>query len=186
MSRLDVRSCSIDGIKVITRQAKADERGCLERVYCQNELVAVTQGEIITQINYTQTYQEGTVRGLHFQHFPHAEVKVVTCLKGRVWDVAVDLRRGSSTFLNHFAIELFEGDQKSLLIPEGCAHGFQTLTPHCALLYLHSAAHHPEAEGAVHALDPRLAIPWPRPITALSAKDREHPLIENDFQGLDV
>jgi dTDP-4-dehydrorhamnose 3,5-epimerase len=123
---------------------------------------------------------------MHFQYPPHAEVKIVTCLRGRVWDVAVDLRIGSKTFLDNFATELFEGDETSYVIPEGVAHGFQTLTDDCELLYFHTADYKQESEGAVNAFDPKLAIPWPRSVTDISDRDRDHPMIQTGFLGLNL
>ena len=121
---------------------------------------------------------------MHFQYAPHAEMKFVACLRGAVFDVAVDLRSGSSTFLHWYTTILNAYNQKSLLIPEGFAHGFQALTDDCELLYLHTAAHASEAEDGLHPQDPRLAIIWPLPITEMSVRDVSHPNITHDFQGI--
>ena len=102
----------------------------------------------ICQINKTLTREKGTVRGLHFQQSPYAETKIVSCLRGKVWDVVVDLREGSSTFLSYHAVELSADNHKSYLIPEGFAHGFQTLTSNCELLYFHTAEYNKGSGGS--------------------------------------
>jgi dTDP-4-dehydrorhamnose 3,5-epimerase len=111
-------------------------------------------------------------------------MKFVRCLRGRVWDVAVDLRAGSPTFLQWHAVELDPGTARMLVIPEGCAHGFQALEADSELLYLHTAAYAPEAEGGIRYDDPRLDIAWPKPASDLSERDRRHPLLTHDFAGL--
>lgn len=166
------------------RRRIEDERGFLSRLYSAEEFAAVGANKPIAQINHTKTRLRGTVRGMHFQHPPHAEVKLVTCLRGEVFDVALDLRRASPTYLHWHAELLTETNDHSLLIPEGVAHGFQTLTDDCELLYLHSAAYQPDAEGAVNAGDPRVAIAWPLAIASMSERDRRHPLLTADFEGL--
>jgi len=116
---------------------------------------------------------------------PHAETKVVSCLHGEVFDVAVDLRRNSPTFLQWYGAVLSAANQRSLLIPEGFAHGFQALTDDCELIYLHTAAYQPSAEGAVNANDPRLAIMWPLEISEMSERDRAHSLLAAEFEGFE-
>ena len=130
--------------------------------------------------------QEGTVRGMHFQYPPHSETKIVTCLRGAVCDVAVDLREGSPTFLLHHVVCLSETNHFSLLIPEGFAHGFQTLAPNCEMLYFHTADYRADAEGALNVLDPKLAINWPRDVTAISERDKQHPFLAGDFRGVAI
>ena len=131
MSRFVLHSTPINGLQVIERQPSGDSRGLLERLFCQETLNSFLQGKTIRQINRTLTQNKGTVRGLHFQYPPFVETKIVTCLKGQVWDLAVDLRRGSSTFLQFHAVLLSEDNHQSYLIPEGFAHGFQTFPPDC-------------------------------------------------------
>jgi dTDP-4-dehydrorhamnose 3,5-epimerase len=121
---------------------------------------------------------------MHFQHPPNAEKKIVCCLRGEVWDVAVDVRRGSPTFLKWHAELLSPDRHRALFIPEGFAHGFQTLSPDCALLYVHTAAYSRASEGAVHAQDPRLGIAWPIPVSELSPRDAQHPMLTDDFRGI--
>ena len=156
----------------------------MSRFYCAEEFRAADITKPIAQINHTLTRKKGAVRGLHFQHPPHAEAKLVSCLKGEIFDVAVDLRHASPTFLHWYGVVLSARNQQSLLIPEGFAHGFQTLEEDCELIYLHAAAYHPESEGALNVADPKLGIAWPLPITEISERDRNHKLIEQSFQGI--
>ena len=131
----------------------------------------------IAQVNLSRTEAVGTIRGLHLQAEPHSEAKLVRCLRGRVWDVAVDLRTDSTTYGQSHALELSPDQGNALLIPEGCAHGFQVLEPGSELLYLHSGAWVPEAETGVRWDDPQLAIAWPLPVAGLSDRDRNLPLL---------
>jgi dTDP-4-dehydrorhamnose 3,5-epimerase len=184
MSRFDFVTTPLAGLMVLQRRPLRDERGFFSRVFCADEFAPAGFDAPIAQINHTLTRRRGAVRGLHFQHAPHAEVKVVSCLRGSIFDVAVDLRRGSPTFLHWHAETLSAQNDRSLLIPRGFAHGFQALEDDCELLYLHSSAHAPAAEGALSVLDPRLAIDWPLPFTDLSARDRAHAPIGADFMGI--
>ena len=172
------------GLLVLRRKGLEDRRGTFARLFCAESFRAFGFPAPISQINHTLTRQAGTIRGLHFQHPPHAEVKVVSCLRGSVFDVAVDLRRESPTFLQWRAVQLEPGQANALVIPAGFAHGFQTLEADCELLYFHSAAYHAEAEAGLHPLDPRLAIDWPQPVTELSDRDQGHPFLPSDYPGL--
>ncbi len=146
--RFEIFETPITGLKVLQRSPIGDARGYLERMFCASELAWLSpRAGNIVQINHTVTARCGTIRGLHFQHPPHSEEKFVSCLQGEVFDVAVDLRRGSPTFLSWHAEVLSAGNHKTMFIPEGFAHGFQTLTPDCGMLYFHTAFHRPDAEG---------------------------------------
>lgn len=184
MSRFTVTDTSLAGLKRVERQPLGDSRGFFARLFCTEELAAAGWHRPIEQINHTATQKSGTIRGMHFQYPPHAEMKLVTCLRGAVWDVAVDLRVGSPTFLQWHAEELSAVNCRALLIPEGFAHGFQTLADDCELVYLHSAAHHPAAESGLNPRDPALAIAWPRAIGDMSARDADRPLIDAQFEGI--
>lgn len=174
----------LDGLMVIQRNAIEDQRGFLSRLYCVEDFSLIGITKPIAQINQTLTKKRGAVRGLHYQHPPHAEIKLISCLKGEIWDIAVDLRIGSPTFLKWHAEILSEKNRKSLLIPEGYAHGFQTLTENCELLYLHTASYHPENEGALNITDPKLHITWPLKVHDLSERDSKTPFIKDDFEGI--
>ncbi|WP_126455408.1 dTDP-4-dehydrorhamnose 3,5-epimerase [Sulfuriflexus mobilis] len=184
MSRFDFIQTPLSGLMVVQRKATEDHRGYLSRLYSAEEFSEAGFNKPIAQINQTLTRKKGAVRGLHFQHPPYAETKFVSCLKGEVLDVAVDIRSGSPTFLQWHSEILSATNRRGLLIPEGYAHGFQALTEDCELIYLHTAAYHPEAEGALNVADPRLGIVWPLPIDDLSERDRNHSLLDQDYQGL--
>lgn len=184
MKRFTIVDLPLSGLKLIVRQRLGDSRGFLSRLFCADELAAAGWRQPIAQINYTYTAQRGTVRGMHHQHPPHAEMKLVTCIQGEVWDVAVDLRANSPTFLLWHAEVLSADNNRGLLIPEGFAHGFQALTDDVALLYCHSLAYRPDAEAGLCAKDPRLAISWPLEIKELSPRDAKHPLIDSKFEGV--
>lgn len=184
-SRFEFTPTSLAGLTLVQRQATDDARGFFSRFFCDAEFRAAGLQKPITQINHTLTRKMGAVRGMHFQHPPYAETKVVICLRGKIFDVAVDLRKGSPTFLRWHAEILSAENRRSLLIPEGFAHGFQTLTGDCELIYLHTAAFRPEAEGALNAADPRLGIDWPLPISELSGRDKTHPFIGPDYVGVE-
>lgn len=184
MSRFTITDLPLAGLKLVERQRLGDSRGFLARLFCAEELAAAGWLQPIAQINHTYTARRGTVRGMHFQLPPHAEMKLVTCLQGEVWDVAVDLRAGSPTFLHWHAERLSADNGRALLIPEGFAHGFQTLTDGVELLYCHSAAYASSAEGGVNPQDERLGITWALAIAELSARDAAHPMLEGKFEGV--
>lgn len=184
MSRLSLHALPLPGLVRVERQRLGDERGFLARLFCAETLHEAGWQKPIAAINHTYSAALGTIRGLHFQHAPHAEMKLVTCLKGQIWDVAVDLRPASPRFLHWHAEILSAENGQALLIPEGCAHGFQALTPDVEILYCHSAAYAPAAEGAVNAFDPAFGIAWPLPVSVMSGRDKAHPMIDETFKGV--
>lgn len=184
MSRFTVFSTPIAGLKVVQRQPLGDSRGFLARLFCAEELAATGWNKPVAQINQTLTQMKGTVRGLHFQQPPYSEMKLVTCVRGAVWDVAVDLRASSPTFLQWYAAELSASNHRAFLIPEGLAHGFQTLSDECELIYLHSVAYTQSAEGGINPQDPMLSITWPLAFTELSTRDSQHPMLDQSFKGM--
>lgn len=185
-SWMNVRQTDIDGSFVVEARPYTDHRGAFSRLFCERALADVIEGRHIVQINHSRTSAVGAVRGMHFQHPPHAEMKLVRCMRGRVWDVVVDLRAGSPTFLQWHAEELSPDSSRMLVIPEGCAHGFQALEADSELLYLHTAFYTPESEGALRFDDPLLGITWPLQVVDLSERDKNHALLTNDFAGLDA
>lgn len=186
MSRLTITNLPLAGLKRVERQRLGDSRGYLTRLFCTEELKPAGWIKPIAQINHTFTATRGTLRGMHFQHPPYAEMKLVSCIRGAIWDVMVDLRAGSPTFLRWHAEQLSAENSSALLIPEGFAHGFQALTDNVELLYCHSECYDAQAEGGLKPTDPRLGIAWPLDIVELSARDAGHPLITSDFGGLRV
>jgi dTDP-4-dehydrorhamnose 3,5-epimerase len=184
LKRFTVTDLTLDGLKLVDRQHLGDARGFLSRLFCAEELGAVGWDQPIAQINHTYTARCGAVRGMHFQSPPDAEMKLVSCIRGEVWDVAIDLRAGSRTFLHWRAERLAAENGRALLIPEGFAHGFQALTDNVELLYCHSAAYNAKAEFGLNPRDPKLAIAWPLPIAELSARDAQHALLNEQFAGV--
>lgn len=183
-TRFDILDTPLVGLRILQRKPIGDSRGYLERLFCSEELQSLALGRHIAQINHTLTANRGTVRGLHFQRPPHAEIKFVSCLRGEVFDVAVDLRDNSPTFLHWHAEVLSADNHKTLVIPEGFAHGFQTLTDNCEMLYFHTHTYQPDAEGGLNAQDPRLAIQWPLQVGGVSPRDAGHPLLDENFSGV--
>lgn len=161
-----------------------DARGHFSRFFCADDLSEAGFAGPVAQINHTLTRRRGSVRGMHFQRPPHAEVKFVSCLRGAVLDVAIDIRRGSPTFLHWHGQVLSESNARSFLIPHGFAHGFQALCDDVELLYLHSVPYRADAEGGLNPRDPRLAIDWPLPFADLSTRDAGHPLVDQGFEGV--
>ena len=183
---MNIRQTTIPGLVVAESTPRIDERGSFTRLYCKEELGEIIGTREIVQINQSCTRVVGAVRGLHYQPGPHAEMKLVRCVKGRAWDVALDLRAGSPTFLQWHAEELSETNANMMVIPEGFAHGFQVLEEDSELLYLHTAFYSPEAEGGIRPMDPGLSIDWPLAIEDISDRDRNHPLLNSEFTGLAV
>jgi len=177
----EFRRTSIHGVFELLVQPFADHRGAFLNAFRRQELAFMGSwgNRGIAQVNLSRTDGVGTIRGLHLQADPHSEAKLVRCLRGRVWDVAIDLRRGSSSYSLWHAVELSPDRGNALLIPEGCAHGFQVLEPGSELLYLHSGAWVPEAESGVRFNDPQLGIHWPLPPKGLSERDLALPLLES-------
>lgn len=183
---MKIADTKIAGVHVVETKPFTDDRGSFYRAYCARELKPVLGDRQIVQINHATTTKPGAIRGMHFQQAPHAEMKLVRCLRGRIWDVALDLRRGSPTFLQWHAEELTPGNKKMMIIPEGCAHGLQAQEPDSEVLYLHTAYYEPKAEGGVNYADPMIRINWPLPPADLSARDAGHPLLDKNFKGLPI
>ncbi len=182
--RFIIKDTPLAGVKHLTRKTIGDNRGWIERLFCADELSEIGWGKSISQINRTFTKDRGTVRGMHFQHAPNAECKLVSCINGTVFDVAVDLRKDSETFLQSYWAELSADNHESLLIPEGVAHGFQTLSDDVMMLYFHSTTYVPESEDSVHPQDPALEISWPLDIKVLSDRDKDKAFLSRDFEGI--
>jgi len=184
MARFKFTATPLDGLVLVERSRIEDQRGFFSRFFCADELSAIGFRLPVAQINHTLTRRRGAVRGLHFQHPPHAEDKLVSCLRGQIFDVAIDLRRNSGTFLRWHGEILSAENGRSLLIPQGFAHGFQALTDDCELLYLHSRPYAPSAEGALNVRDPAISIEWPLEMTEVSERDAKHPYLTDEFTGI--
>ncbi len=184
MNRFEVIDTPLIGVKHVIRTPLEDSRGSLERMFCADDLFDAGWEKPIKQINKTHTKKSGTLRGMHFQIPPFSEYKFISCLNGSVLDVVVDLRKGSETFLHSYAIELSTENHDSLLIPEGVAHGFQTLTDDVTMLYFHSEVYSPDHEDSLHPQDPALGISWPLDISVISDRDNSKEFLSQNFDGI--
>lgn len=176
----------LSGAYVIEPEPFIDERGIFARTFCLKEFAKIGFDKQIVQINHSSTKQKGTIRGMHCQRPPASEIKFIRCVQGKVFDVMVDLRTRSSTFMQWFSVELSKDTMRMVYIPEGFAHGFQAMTDNAELIYHHSAFYSPEYEQALRYDDPALAIKWPLPIGFVSSKDRNYPLIDTTYKGIEI
>jgi dTDP-4-dehydrorhamnose 3,5-epimerase len=161
----------------IAWESRSDDRGLFARAFCADEFRRAGIIFSFAQANLTENRIAGTVRGMHFQKSPHAEVKLVRCVKGAIYDVIVDIRPDSSTYLQWFGTTLSAENGLMMYVPEGFAHGYQSLEDHATVFYLVSTPYAPGAEGGLRHDDPHLAIRWPIPVTSVSPKDVEWPLL---------
>ena len=171
------KATPLSGVWIIEPQRLGDDRGFFARSFCREEFEAHGLNPDVVQCNVSWNARRGSIRGLHYQAAPHAEAKLVRCTRGAIWDVAVDLRSGSPTFKRWTAVELSAENHLALYVPEGCAHGFQTLADDTEVVYQMSASHRPGAERGVRWNDPALAIAWPLETVTLSDRDRALPLL---------
>ena len=162
----------IEGVRVVKLDPKADERGFFARTFCVRELAEHGLETEFVQHSASVSLKRGTLRGMHFQREPHGEVKIVTCVKGAILDVIVDLRPASPTFRRWQGFELTDENRHRLYIPKGFAHGFQTLTDNVEVGYLISAFYEPSAASGVRHDDPAVGIEWPLSVTVISEKDK--------------
>jgi dTDP-4-dehydrorhamnose 3,5-epimerase len=169
----------LKGAYIIDAERRGDERGFFARVFCQKEFEALGLEANVAQTNVGVSVKRGTLRGMHFQYPPAIEAKLVRCMNGAMLAVIVDLRPESPTFLEHVAVELTSDGQGALYVPGRFAHGYQTLQDGTAILYQASTFYAPSAESGLRYNDPRLAIAWPLPVAAVSAKDSNFALLEN-------
>jgi len=173
----------LKGSYEITLTPHGDSRGWFARTYCKQEFEQIGHSKEWVQLNHSFTSQKGTVRGMHFQMQPHAEIKMLRCVAGAVYDVIIDLRKHSPTFLKWFGTGLSAQNKKMLYIPEGFAHGFQTLADDTELIYHHTGFYTPSAEGGIMYNDKTINIEWPLAVTEISDRDSDHPLIDSNFKG---
>jgi dTDP-4-dehydrorhamnose 3,5-epimerase len=162
-------------VTMIELQPHRDERGSFTRTYCVRQMAEAGLETTFVQHSYSHTDCAGTVRGMHFQRAPHAEIKVIRCVQGAVYDVLIDIRPASPTYMQWEAYELAAGDGRQLYVPAGIAHGFQTLTPAAEVAYMMSAFYAPDSAAGIRHDDSAFKIAWPLPMTAISAKDRMWP-----------
>jgi len=174
----------LNDLRVILRNQKKDDRGYFSRLFCPIELKSSGWHDGVFQINESFTSSQGTIRGMHYQKEPCAEVKIVSCVMGRVFDVAIDLRPSSSTYLKWYGVELSSSNSKALVIPKGFAHGFQALSNNALLIYVQSEPYNIEADAGINPLDSTISIQWPLPVGHISDRDRNLPFIDKNFNGV--
>ena len=179
-----IHNLRLEGAFLAETTPFVDKRGAFSRLFSMDELSNILSGRQIDSINLSKTTACGTVRGLHFQYPPKSEMKLARCLRGAVFDVIVDIRANSPTFLQWLGVELSESNMKMIVIPEGFAHGFQTLCDNSEMLYLHTESYQPGFEGALNYRDPALNVQWPLAVTEISDKDNATEFIDNNFKGV--
>ncbi len=163
----------------------SDDRGWFARTYCKEEFSKLNIEQEWVQMNHSFTKHKGTIRGMHFQFPPYSEVKMIRCISGMVYDIIVDIRKDSLTFLQYTGVELSSADRRMIYIPQGFAHGFQALSDNAELIYHHSQLYAPKAEGGLLYNDPAIGIEWPSTVTEMSERDKNHPLINLEtFKGI--
>lgn len=163
-----------------------DDRGWFARSYCKEEFAKIGHHKEWVQLNHSVSNKMGTLRGMHFQIPPFSEIKMVRCIVGTVWDVIVDIRENSNTFLKWYGVELSAENRKMIYIPEGFAHGFQSLTDNAQLIYHHSEFYTPNVESGLRFDDLLIGIKWQLPITEISERDKNHPYITKQFSGIKI
>jgi dTDP-4-dehydrorhamnose 3,5-epimerase len=166
---------TIRGAYVVDIDRIEDDRGFFARAWCRREFEAAGLNPDLVQINLARSHTRGTLRGMHYQDAPHSEAKLARCTRGAVYDVIVDLRPDSSTFRRWLGVELTDENHRMLYVPEGVAHGYQTLTDDAELCYQTSREYAPESAGGVRYDDPAFTIEWPIPVSVISEADRTWP-----------
>lgn len=177
---------NFDGLALIDAEPFVDSRGAFTRFFCAEELSNQLGSKSIVNVNFSKTVNKGSVRGLHFQYPPKAEAKFVRCIRGRVFDVIVDVRKGSTSYLKWYGFELDSSRQNMVYVPEGFAHGFQTLESNAELLYLHTEYHSRINEDGLRYDDPLLGIRWPLKISDVSEKDNNHQYLSTKFKAVNL
>lgn len=185
MKKIKITKLSLESTYVVEPYPFVDTRGVFSRYFCKKELKKIIQEREIVNINYSKNYKKGAVRGLHYQIPPYAEMKMPRCINGKVLDIFVDIRKNSKTFLKSDSIILSEENQKMLIIPEGFAHGIQSLEDNSQILYLSTEYFYDEYEYALNIKDPLLNIKLPITISNISEKDNQHKFLDlSKFEGV--
>jgi dTDP-4-dehydrorhamnose 3,5-epimerase len=175
---------SLQGSYLIKLQPILDERGFFVRTFCKKEFEVIGHEKEFVQMNQSYNKLKGTLRGMHYQLPPHQEIKLVRCISGSVYDVIIDMRKDSPTYLQYFGTELSAENFCMMYVPEGFAHGFQTLADHTSLVYHHTAVFAPGSEAGLRFDDQRIGINWPMPVACISEKDQQYPYMAESFNGI--
>lgn len=177
-------SLLLKGAYTIDVEPFQDSRGFFTRTFCEKEFVQHGLVQHFVQSNHSGTHGKGVIRGLHFQHAPFCEVKLVKCVQGAIFDVIVDVRSGSPTFLQWYGAELTAENKRMMYVPAGFAHGFQSLSDYSEITYMVSNFYNKESEGGIKYDDDSIKIDWPLPVSLVSDKDMNIPLINSAFTGV--
>lgn len=175
---------SLEGAYIVTPEPIVDERGSFARIFCKNEFSAIGHKSEFVQINHSVNKLKGTFRGIHYQLPPFEEIKLISCISGSVYDIIVDIRNGSPTFLQSVAVEISKENRKMMYVPAGFAHGFITLEDNSQLIYHHTAFYTPGHEAGLRFNDPLLQIELPITPVVINEKDRNYPVISKGFKGI--
>ena len=184
--KLKFTEVELKGVFIIEPKSFVDERGSFDRLFCASEFGENGLNTKLVQINHSKSLAKGTIRGLHYQMPPNAETKVIKCIKGNIFDVIVDVRKDSSTFLKWFCLELSQENKKMLYVPEGFAHGFQALDNEVEVIYFTTRFYSPEDERGIRYNDPKVEIKWKLDTIVVSNKDANIPLLDNNFEGMEL
>jgi dTDP-4-dehydrorhamnose 3,5-epimerase len=174
----------LHGVYTIEPEIFQDQRGEFFRIYDREGFLKIGFNGEFVQVNRSINKTKATLRGMHYQQKPYDEVKLIQCTRGKIFDVIVDLRKDSATFLKWISLELSEENKLMVFIPGGFAHGFQTLEDDSQLLYFHSTPYSPGHEGAIHYKDEKVGIRWRLPVSVISEKDNNHPVLDSNFKGI--
>jgi len=184
MKRIDTQ---IDDLFIVKLNQHIDNRGSFSKVFCSDLFKTFGVRKSIKQVNISNTSKSGIIRGMHFQYPPYAETKIIKCISGAVFDVAIDIRRDSETFLNWHGEYLNSGEEKVFVIPEGFAHGFQALEDKSQLLYFHTEKYNKEHEAGISYKDPLVQINWPiYPAFGVSERDSSFTSLDALFKGVEL
>ncbi|MDE3185322.1 MAG: dTDP-4-dehydrorhamnose 3,5-epimerase [Bacteroidota bacterium] len=181
---MNFKETKLEGCYEIEVIPHEDNRGWFARTFCKDEFKKIGHDKEWVQINHSFTKEKGTLRGMHFQNPPNAEIKLIRCIAGKIFDVAIDLRKNSPSFLKWFGVELSAENKKMIYIPEGCAHGFLTLTNDCEIIYHHTNFYTPSYEDGINYQDPAVKIEWPEAIEMISHRDKNLPKLPENFKGI--
>ena len=181
---MKIKSLPIHGAFEVQYTNISDDRGSFKRLFCSDELKEKISNKQIVQTNLSETSHKGSIRGMHYQKYPKSEIKLIHCIQGSVFDVMVDLRESSKTFLQWYGLELSANKNNMVVIPEGCAHGFQSLSNNTKLIYFHTEFYEPKYESGIHYDDKLINIDWPLDVEYISERDRGHKFLQKNYKGL--
>ena len=168
---MEFHPLSLSNAYTIELEPRGDERGRFTRLFCAGELKEIGHTKPIVNVNHSYTRKKGTIRGMHFQYPPDSEIKIVKCIRGAIWDCIVDIRKDSPTYLKWEGVELTEDNDRMIYIPEGFAHGFQSLCDDVEMIYFHTEYYKKSSEGGLKFDDPKIGITWQLPVTEISQRD---------------